>query len=337
MTDATENTQAHVAAMHPGHFVALSGGVGGAKLVLGLSKLLDPAQITIVANTGDDFEHLGLKICPDLDTVLYTLADWNNKELGWGQVGESWNFLDALKRLGGESWFNLGDRDLATHFVRTQMLNQGKSLSEVVTHLSQLLGIAEKIVPMTDDQVSTIIHCDPQGSLSFQHYFVRDRCEPTITGFEFAGMNTASPSRGFLQALDDKLTAILVCPSNPFVSVDPILKLPGIVTRLQALDVPLVVVSNIIGGEAIKGPAAKMMSELGIPRTALGVAQHYVDSYGDLFKGFVLDQRDAHLKDEIESLGLAVTVTNTLMVTVEDKINLAADVLAFTHSLGARS
>ncbi len=317
-------------------YLALSGGVGGAKLALGLAGILDPEQLTIVANTGDDFEHLGLKICPDLDTVLYTLANWNNKEQGWGQVDESWNFLDALSRLNGETWFNLGDRDLATHIVRTGLLRQGKSLSEVVAYLSETMGIAHRIVPMTDDPVGTIVHT-ASGPLSFQHYFVRDRCEPVVTGFDFEGISAATPSRDFDAALRPGLTAVIVCPSNPFVSVDPILKLPGVVTAIEALNVPLVVVSNIVGGEAIKGPAGKMMSELGMPKTALGVAQHYVASYGKAVKGFVLDEQDSHLESEISALGLSTIVTNTVMVTLHDKTELAARTLEFASTLRSAS
>jgi len=260
---------------HSNHYLALSGGVGGAKLVLGLSGLLAPDQMTVVANTGDDFEHLGLNICPDIDTVLYTLADWNNKELGWGQAEESWNFLAALKRLGGEDWFSLGDRDMATHILRTQLLGAGASLSEVIEQLSAKMNIAHRIVPMTDERVRTQVHCRDQRTLSFQHYFVRDRCQPEVTGFEFSGIDKARPSAGFSAALASPLSAVIICPSNPFVSVAPILEIPGVVAQLQAAKVPVVVVSNIVGGEAIKGPAAKMMSELGMPQTALGVAQHY--------------------------------------------------------------
>ncbi|MGV0035759.1 MAG: 2-phospho-L-lactate transferase CofD family protein, partial [Candidatus Azotimanducaceae bacterium WSBS_2022_MAG_OTU7] len=239
---------------HSTHYLALSGGVGGAKLVLGLSKILEPEQLTVVANTGDDFEHLGLNICPDIDTVLYTLAGWNNKELGWGQAQESWNFLAALKRLGGEDWFSLGDRDMATHILRTQLLGSGASLSEAIDHLSAKMNIAHRIVPMTDERVRTQVNCRDQGALSFQHYFVRDRCQPEVTGFEFAGIDKALPSKGFSTALAGPLSAVIICPSNPFVSVAPILEIPGVADQLRAARVPVVVISNIVGGEAIKGP-----------------------------------------------------------------------------------
>lgn len=320
---------------HSNHYLALSGGVGGAKLVLGLSGVLAPDQMTVVANTGDDFEHLGLNICPDIDTVLYTLADWNNKELGWGQAEESWNFLAALKRLGVEDWFSLGDRDMATHILRTQLLGAGASLSEVIEQLSAKMNIAHRIVPMTDERVRTQVHCRDQRTLSFQHYFVRDRCQPEVTGFEFSGIDKARPSAGFSAALASPLSAVIICPSNPFVSVAPILEIPGVVAQLQAAKVPVVVVSNIVGGEAIKGPAAKMMSELGMPQTALGVAQHYVEQYGDLVKGFVLDTADAALEEEVNALGLATIVTKSVMLKLHDKIELAKQTLAFASTLEA--
>jgi LPPG:FO 2-phospho-L-lactate transferase len=318
---------------HSNHYLALSGGVGGAKLVLGLSGVLEPDQLTVVANTGDDFEHLGLKICPDIDTVLYTLADWNNKELGWGQAEESWNFLAALKRLGGEDWFSLGDRDMATHILRTQLLDSGASLSEVIERLSAKMNIAHRIVPMTDEQVRTHVHCRNQGTLSFQHYFVRDRCQPEVTGFEFTGIEKATPSEGFSAALAGPLAAVIICPSNPFVSVAPILDIPGVADQLRAARVPVVVISNIVGGEAIKGPAAKMMTELGMPQTALGVARHYVEQYGDLVTGFVLDTADAALEEEVAALGLATIVTKSVMLTLHDKTELARQTLAFASTL----
>jgi len=320
---------------HSNHYLALSGGVGGAKLVLGLSEALSPDQMTVVANTGDDFEHLGLNICPDIDTVLYTLADWNNKELGWGQAEESWNFLAALKRLGGEDWFSLGDRDMATHILRTQLLGAGSPLSEVIEQLSLKMNIAHRVVPMTDERVRTQVHCRDQHTLSFQHYFVRDRCQPEVTGFEFSGIDKARPSAGFSAALARPLSAVIICPSNPFVSVAPILEIPGVVAQLRAARVPVVVISNIVGGVAIKGPAAKMMSELGMPQTALGVAQHYVERYGDLVKGFVLDTADAALEEEVGALGLATIVTKSVMLTLHDKTELAKQTMAFAATLEA--
>ena len=309
------------------NILALSGGVGGAKLALGLAHELPAQDLTIVCNTGDDFVHHGLNICPDLDTVLYTLAGWNNKELGWGQEGESWNFLDALGRLGGEDWFRLGDRDLATHIVRSGMLAAGQSLSEAIAHLCLGMSIPQQVVPMSDERVSTLVKTKAGETLMFQHYFVRDRCEPEVSGFVFDGIEDAQPSSGFAAAID-RCDAVIVCPSNPFVSVDPILSLPGVATRLNARGVPVVVVSNIVGGQALKGPAAKMMQELDIPMTALGVAEHY-GKYDGLVTGFVIDHADAGLEAEIGALGLATIVTNTVMLTLEDKTRLGREVLAF--------
>lgn len=313
--------------------IALSGGVGGAKLAHGLSKVLAPDELTIVTNTGDDFEHLGLAICPDLDTVLYTLADWNNKEVGWGQAGESWQFLDALKRLGGESWFSLGDRDMATHVVRTGLLSEGHTLSYVVRHLSERMGIRHRVVPMTDGRVRTIVQEKSGQELSFQHYFVRDRCVPEVTGFRFDGIEVCTPSPGFDAALKASPNALIICPSNPFVSVDPILAVPGIVEAIEQAGVPVIVVSNIVGGQALKGPAAKMMAELGMPTTALGVASHYREKYGNLVTGFVLDNADRALEQEIQALGFETIVTNSVMVTLHDKTELANQVLAFASAL----
>ncbi len=314
------------------HCLAISGGVGGAKLALGLSHILNAGQLTIVANTGDDFSHLGLNISPDLDTVMYTLADLSNKELGWGQAGESWNFIEALKRLGGEAWFQLGDRDLATHIVRTELLSEGKNLSDVTDQLCRKLGIQHALLPMTDDKVATIVVTASNEKLAFQHYFVRDRCQPVVKGFEFEGLESASPSVGFLSAIEDpSLASIIICPSNPFVSVDPVLKLPGVIDAVRHSGVPMIAISPIVGGQAIKGPAAKMMKELGMPQSALAVARHYADHYGGEMTGFVLDSQDENLKSDVESLGFTTLVTNTMMVTLQDRINLAQDVLEFSR------
>ena len=309
-----------------GSYIALSGGVGGAKLALGLSRVLAPEQLTIVANTGDDFEHLGFSISPDLDTVMYTLADVANKEFGWGQEGETWQFLDALTRLGGDTWFRLGDRDLATHVVRTGMLQSGASLSEVTSKL----GIAHPVVPMSDDPVPTTVITRSGERLGFQEYFVRDQCEPEVSGFEFGGIDTAALSPAFASALADaRLKAVIICPSNPFVSVDPVLCLPGIMDRIRAAGVPVIAVSPIVGGKAIKGPAAKMMAELGMPQSALAVAEHYVGRVD----GFVLDNEDADLESVVGELGMATLVTNTFMVTLEDRIQLARATLEFAQAL----
>lgn len=310
--------------------LAISGGVGGAKLALGFAHLLAPEQLIVVANTGDDFVHLGLPICPDLDTVMYTLAGMNNKELGWGQENESWHFIEALARLQGETWFALGDRDLATHIQRQQLLAAGASLTSVTQTLCQRLGIQHTLLPMTDDPVATIVQTRSGESLAFQHYFVRDRCAPEVTGFTFAGIQDAVPSPGFLAGLrDPDLTAIVICPSNPFVSVDPVLGLPGALTAMRASKAPIIAVSPIVGGLAIKGPAAKMMAELGMPQSALAVAKHYQGR----IDGFVIDDDDAELQPEIEALGIPTIVTNTVMLTLSDRTRLATRVLDFAHQL----
>ncbi|HAK52748.1 MAG TPA: 2-phospho-L-lactate transferase [Gammaproteobacteria bacterium] len=309
--------------------LALSGGVGGAKLALGLSKVLSPDQLTVIANTGDDFDHLGFHICPDLDTVMYTLADLSNKDVGWGQEGETWHFLEALQRFEEETWFKLGDRDLATHVARTVKLGQGRTLSEVTRELCHGLSIDHPIIPMSDDTISTVVHTDSE-TLSFQHYFVRDRCEPVVTGFDFEGIEDAKPSPGFEQALDDpNLGLIVICPSNPFVSVDPILLVPGVKERIAERKVPMVAVSPIVSGLAIKGPAAKMMKELGMPQSATAVAEHYVAKYGEILTGFIIDEQDRELATSAQSLGLETIVTNTVMVTLQDRINLANESLKF--------
>lgn len=311
--------------------IALSGGVGGAKLALGLSRLDLADDLLVVANVGDDFEHLGLTICPDLDTVTYTLSGLSDQEKGWGRADEGWRFMAALEQLGGESWFNLGDSDLALHALRTEMLREGKSLTAVTRAVTRKLGIAARIVPMTDDPVRTMVQT-ADGPLAFQHYFVRDRCEPVVTGFVFDGIAAARPQADFIAALaDPELQAIVITPSNPFVSIDPILELPGVRDAMRGAKAPVVAVSPIVAGLAIKGPAAKMMAELGMPSTALAVAQHY----GDLLDGFVLDHGDQDQADAVAALGIRPLVTKTVMESLDDRENLAREVLALARGLGA--
>ncbi len=304
--------------------LALTGGVGGAKLAFGLSKLLPPEQLAFIANTGDDFEHLGLTICPDLDTLTYTLAETANPETGWGRQDETWNFMAALEQLGGETWFSLGDRDLALHHQRAELLASGASLSEATHALRRAFDIKHTIWPMTDMPVRTIV-ATPEEDLAFQHYFVRDRCKPTVTGFRFDGIAAAQPVADALNWLEE-VDAIVICPSNPFVSVDPILSIPDFRERLRAARAPVIAVSPIIGGKALKGPAAKMMKELGVPVTSAAVAAHY----GDLLDGFVLDNTDAQAASEV---ACATVVTNSVMVTLEDRIQLAERTLAFAAEL----
>ncbi len=310
--------------------LALSGGVGGAKLALGLAHLLPPENLTVVANTGDDFTHLGLRVCPDIDTVIYTLSDLADKERGWGRAGETWNFMAALSRLGSENWFNLGDSDLAMHIHRTERLKQGATLSEVTAEIASTLGIKATVIPMTDDPVATIVET-PDGPLAFQHYFVRERCQPAVTGFRFEGIEAADPAPIFAKHLENRLDLILVTPSNPFVSIEPILSLPGVRDKIAKSLTPVIAVSPIVGGKAIKGPAAKMMAELGMPASALEVAR----AYRDVIDGFVIDVDDEAQVAEIEAIGMKVLVTNTVMNDLDDRITLARDCCDFAGVITA--
>ncbi len=293
-------------------YLVLTGGVGGAKLALGLSHVLEPAEMLIAVNTGDDFEHLGFTICPDLDTLTYTLAGESNTKLGWGRAGETWQFLEALEALGGESWFRLGDKDLALHVYRSQRLAAGASLGQVTEEIAQRFGIRHRYLPMSNDAVRTTVHTG-QGPLAFQHYFVRDRCEPAVTGFDFAGADAATLHPD-IEAWLGGCDGVIVCPSNPFVSVDPILALPGMREHLKRL--PTIAVSPIVAGLAIKGPTAKMMAELNVPATAAQVAKHYED-WLDLF---VIDEADAGLHG---TLSVPTVVAPTVMVSLQDRIDLA--------------
>ncbi len=305
--------------------LALAGGVGGAKLAHGLAMQVPPNELLVVVNTGDDFVHLGLNISPDLDTVMYWLAGLNDAARGWGLAGETWNFMGSLEKLGGPTWFMLGDCDLATHVERTQRLSRGSRLSDVTDHLCQRLHIRHRIAPMTDENVHTIVHT-PEGALEFQHYFVRRQCEPRALRVEFRGASGASPSPAFRAALArDDLAAIVICPSNPLLSVEPILAINGVRLRIEKHRAPVIAVSPIVGGRAIKGPAAKIFRELGREPSALGIAQYYAH----LVDGLVIDDIDAGLKQPIEALGLRVAVTNTVMKTGQDRARLANEVIAF--------
>jgi LPPG:FO 2-phospho-L-lactate transferase len=310
--------------------LALAGGVGGAKLADGLMQLLGD-RLTVLVNTGDDFEHMGLTICPDLDTVTYTLAGMAEPSTGWGVAGESWAFLDQAARLGGPSWFRLGDRDVALHVLRSERLRRGERLTEITTDVCRRLGITARVLPMTDAAVRTIVHT-PQGPLPFQEYFVKERCAPVVTGFAFAGSENASPTPELEAALADRdLAAIVLCPSNPYVSIAPILAVPGLKQHLQRRGVPIIAVSPIIGGAAVKGPAAKMMRELGIEPSALAVAEHY----RGFIDGFLLDEADAALLPRLAPLGLAARAVPSLMKTAADRRRLAEAVLDFAAELAA--
>lgn len=303
--------------------LALAGGVGGAKLANGLAHILPPDDLTIIVNTGDDFEHLGLHIAPDLDSVCYALAGRNDVERGWGLAGESWAFMDALKGLGGEDWFNLGDRDLATHMLRTEGLKT-QSLSAVSAQLARAMGILHKVAPMSDQPVRSIVATD-MGELPFQHYFVRHQGQPAFRGIRFEGMESARPSPTFIGALDDPtLSAIILCPSNPWLSIAPILAVPGVRERIEARTVPLVAVSPFLGGQAVKGPAAKIMREIGLVPDAQGLIQHY----GDLLDGLVVQTGEGAPGAE-----LPILQTNILIPDAKSQTCLAAEVVAFAERL----
>ena len=312
----------------PGPVLALAGGVGGAKLALGLSRVLPPDDLVIVVNTGDDEEFHGLHVSPDLDTVMYTLSGLADPERGWGLSGETFRALEMLSTFGADTWFNLGDRDLATHIRRTQLLREGMSLSEVTRELCGRVGISYTVAPMTDGKVRTKVET-PEGALAFQDYFVRLRCEPEATAVHFEGAKAAAPSPTF----DDALTnarAIVFCPSNPFLSIDPILAVGDVRERVRRFSGPRVVVSPIVDGAAIRGPAAKMMRELGHPVSSVGVAR----KYAGLCNHFIIDNADANQSESIEAFGMKAHVTNTIMNTTDDKETLARYVLSLLDAEG---
>lgn len=312
-----------------GHVIALCGGVGGAKLAFGLTRILSPEDLTLVVNTGDDFTHLGLHVSPDIDTVAYTLADLADRERGWGLAGETWQFMDQLKRLGGEGWFNLGDRDLAMHVERTRRLSAGETLSDATRALAAALGVRHPIVPMSDDPVRTVVQTT-EGELAFQRYFVGRQCEPVATGVRFDGAAAARPSAGLARALARRdVDAVIVCPSNPYLSIDPILSVPGVRNGLAALQAPMVAVSPIIGGRAVKGPAAKLMRELGVTPGPTAIFDHY----RGLLAGLVFDDEDRVEGEALATLGLPTLATASVMRSDEDRVRLARETLAFARSL----
>ena len=302
-----------------GHVLALSGGVGGAKLAAGLAAVLPPERLTIAVNTGDDFEHLGLTICPDIDSVTYALAGLNDTERGWGVAGETWQAMDMLGRLGEARWFNLGDRDLGMHLARSWRLRAGDTLSLVTARLTGELGIAHAVVPMTDAAVRTEIESDT-GWLDFQRYFVAEQCRPVARAIRFAGTPGAAPSPGLAAALArDDLAAVILCPSNPYLSVDPILAVDGVRAALAGLSVPVVAVSPLVGGKAIKGPLAKLLGELGKPCDNGTIARHYAGLVGHL----IIDEGDAIDAEGLRKLGVSVTFTGTVMCDAADRMRLA--------------
>jgi LPPG:FO 2-phospho-L-lactate transferase len=306
-----------------GRYVALSGGVGGAKLSLGLAHLLGE-RLTVIVNTGDDFEHLGLHISPDVDTAIYTLAGVVNPDTGWGRRDETWTFMRALQGLGGPAWFKLGDADLAAHVERTRRLRAGETLTNVTAHLSDRFGVRSCILPMCDAPLRTLVDTD-QGTLAFQEYFVREQCRPAVHAIRFDGAEGAKPSAQILGALKGA-AGIIICPSNPWLSVDPILAVPGLRAAIRAAGAPVIAVAPIIAGKAVKGPTAKIMHELGLQPGAATIAHHYVG----LIDGFILDREDQALAEEVPVPARAV---NTLMRTLDDKTALARECLQFCTAL----
>ena len=314
-----------------GHILALAGGVGGAKLATGLARVLSPEELTIVVNTGDDEVFHGLHVSPDLDTMMYALAGLTNQESGWGIAGDTFNSLEMLGRYGGPDWFNLGDKDLATHIRRTELLRQGWSLSEATQELCRRLGVGHRIVPMSDDRVRTIVETE-EGDLTFQVYFVKRQCQPVAKGVHFEYEDDARASPGFLTALEGA-TAIMLCPSNPFLSIAPILAVPGVKERIASFSGTRVAVSPIVGGEAVRGPAAKLLGELGHEVSCVGVARQYTG----ICDIFLIDEVDRCHAGAISDLGMRVEVAPTIMVTDQDKVGLAGYICRLLEACPERS
>ena len=313
--------------------LALAGGVGGARLAQGLVQVLGADELTIVVNVGDDFEHLGLHVSPDLDTVMYTLGGVHNPETGWGRAGETWAFLDALGASGGATWFRLGDRDLAVHVERTRRLRSGDQLSGITADLCRAFGIRHAVIPATDDRLRTFVDTD-EGELAFQDYFVRRRCEPVVRGFRFDGASTARVAAPLaaLHGSAARIEGIVLCPSNPWLSVAPMLAVPALAALLDAPDIPVVAVSPIVGGAAVKGPAGKIMRELGLAVDVTGVVAHY----GARVNGWVIDERDRSHAGTIATTGHGVCVTDTMMTSPARSAALALEAIALLRTLGRR-
>jgi LPPG:FO 2-phospho-L-lactate transferase len=308
--------------------VALAGGVGGAKLVDGFAMLNPSPTLTVIVNTGDDFELFGLQICPDLDTVCYNLAGLEEPQTGWGRANESWETYQEVKYLGGPDWFRLGNKDLGTHLERTRRLKSGETLSQITADFCRIWGIIPVIIPMSDEPIPTIVQTD-RGALAFQDYFVKLGCEPQVTGFEYQGAEKAHPAPGIIEAIN-QADLVVICPSNPWVSIEPILAVPGIRRALE--NQVVMAVSPIIGGKAVKGPVSKMYRELGINPSAAAVAEHY----GGLLTGFVMDQEDLDLVPEVEEISkgsFKVFTTGTWMRNRKDRVRVADHVLGFGQQL----
>jgi LPPG:FO 2-phospho-L-lactate transferase len=303
--------------------VIFTGGVGGAKLVLGLYQALDPQMLTVVVNTGDDFWHYGLRICPDIDTTLYTLSGRVNRQFGWGVADDTRNMLAAMSSLGEETWFGLGDRDLATHLLRLKALREGQSLTQIVRDLTRRMGVQCDVLPMCDQFVETKVHTHEHGVLDFQEYFVKHRWQPAASCIEYSGSASASVSSAVAEAVQ-KADALIIAPSNPWLSVEPILQVPGMRELIRGRRVPRIAVSPIAGGKAFKGPTAKLMGELGLEVSSRAVARYYAD----LMNGFIYDETDGITEVE----GLRVTAMQTWMETDADKKRLALQVLHWAES-----
>ena len=309
-----------------GKVVALSGGVGGAKLALGLAQIVEPDKLTVIVNTGDDFRHLGLAISPDIDTLLYTLSGLADPDKGWGRRDETWTFMQALTQLGAEDWFLLGDGDLALHVERTRLLAAGATLTQVTMALGTALGIKPAVLPMSDDIVQTRVRSD-EGWLAFQDYFVRQRCVPPVREIDFRGADAATiSSESFAALTDPALRAIIICPSNPWLSVGPLLALPGMRELLQDSKAPVIVVSPLIGGEAVKGPTAKLMRELQINATSASVAGYY----DGLIDAFIVDPVDADIR---LPKGIQRVIEPIMMRSLEDRVRVAEACLAVADHL----
>ncbi len=306
--------------------VALAGGVGGAKLAYGFAQILKPGDLTVIVNTGDDFEHFGLYICPDLDTVCYSLANLADPSTGWGREDDSYRTFEEAKKIGGPGWFKIGDKDLGTHLERTRRLKAGQKLSEITRNFCRSWGVNSQILPMTDDKVATTLLTADREELSFQEYFVHQKCQPIIESIKFSGIEKAEPAPIVIDSIKDA-NLVVICPSNPWVSIDPILNVQGI--RKALLEKKVIALSPIIQGKALKGPAAKMFSELGIEPSAEAVVNHY----RGLIRGFVFDKLDLNLKSKIDRTGIISYTTDTILRNKSEKIQMAKEIIKFSETI----
>ena len=312
-----------------GRILLITGGIGGAKLSVGFSKIYESGLLSFVVNTGDDFDYMGLRICPDIDTLLYSLSDQADQKRGWGLFDETWNCLDSLKKFGCETWFNLGDKDLATHIYRNYLMMRGHSLSDITLDIAKQFSINSLIMPMSNELLQTVLHTD-EGSLDFQDYFVRRRCMPVVRSVSFANVESARPSAVLLDYFAKTPPEVIVlCPSNPFLSIDPILNVPGLTQLILDSGAPVLAISPIVNGDSLKGPTAKILTELGMSVCAVQIAKYYQENYPGLISTFVIDNSDIGLTNRIQDLGLNVFVTHTIMNSEREKVELAESLLGF--------